>query len=252
MHTVLLSLLSTILVVAAETIWKMQIVNEGSSRNNPPLIAQLCIQAAGGYDGAPVIVSNCLTDSGHNIWTLSDLFRLEGETEGVNHLKMGERCLDVTDGSDIDGNKLQIWPCINGNKNQIWDLNGGMIRWHNHNKCLDLTDGKEGNKIPVIPINPGSTRWSFERSVRTNLVVAKWVRAGRSLHCAEVKRVCGTIFSHSPWRRTIASVRNWAEGIPNMNAGLVLDLIMSTPVAHLRKFSVAPVLQVNTTVNARV
>jgi len=61
------------------------------------------------------------------------------------------KCLDVTDGVDADGTKLQLWDC-NGGINQQFLPDPVGIRWA-HNlaavKCVDLTNGvtTRGNQV---------------------------------------------------------------------------------------------------------
>ncbi len=43
----------------------------------------------------------------------------------------GNKCLDVTDGKNADGTKMQIWTCSTNNPNQKWDYN---VRLHTYFK----------------------------------------------------------------------------------------------------------------------
>jgi hypothetical protein len=49
-------------------------------------------------------------------------------------------CLDVTNGQNVNGNKLQIWTCTGG-PNQQFVFTNGALQWKGSDKCVDLTDG---------------------------------------------------------------------------------------------------------------
>jgi len=62
--------------------------------------------------------------------------------------------LDVTDGVDASGTKLQIYGCSTANKNQQWqltgnDLGGLNIQWVNSTRCIDLTGGSQSAGAPL-------------------------------------------------------------------------------------------------------
>jgi hypothetical protein len=73
-------------------------------------------------------------------WTLSG---------GTLSVFGGTKCLDVTNGSTTNGNKMQIYSCASGNKNQQFTTSGTTIKWANHNECLDLTDGNTSDGTVV-------------------------------------------------------------------------------------------------------
>ncbi|KAF9257164.1 hypothetical protein L218DRAFT_936088 [Marasmius fiardii PR-910] len=111
---------------------------------------QGCISAASNDVGASVVINNCTTEttSEHNEnWDFTPF------SSGVNStprsLKIfGDKCLDVTNGINTDGTKLQIWTCVDGNTNQQWiSVTDFTFQWAGTNKCIDLTDGN---------INPGT------------------------------------------------------------------------------------------------
>ncbi|KAJ7875056.1 ricin B lectin domain-containing protein [Mycena leptocephala] len=62
----------------------------------------------------------------------------------------GDKCLDVKDGVNADGTKLQIWTCAAGNTNQQWISAGQpgtpQIVWAGKNKCVDVTNGNVTNE----------------------------------------------------------------------------------------------------------
>jgi len=90
----------------------------------------------------------------------------------LSQADIGNLCLDVTDGVDADGTKLQVYACTAGNTNQEWvvtgngnDFSKSTIQWKNHNKCVDLTDGKlsEGTPLQLWTCSSGNTnqQWNF-------------------------------------------------------------------------------------------
>ncbi|KAJ7708044.1 ricin B lectin domain-containing protein [Mycena rosella] len=71
----------------------------------------------------------------------------------------GDKCIDVTNGVNADGTKLQIWTCSEGNNNQLWtSLNDFTFQWSGTNKCIDLSDSKitDGNALQIWTCGSGS------------------------------------------------------------------------------------------------
>lgn len=74
-----------------------------------------CLTAASNTNGAAVTIQAC-TGADAQKWTF------EG---GQVKLFSKTKCLDVTDGTNADGTKLQIWDCsTNGNVNQQFYYTG--------------------------------------------------------------------------------------------------------------------------------
>jgi hypothetical protein len=69
--------------------------------------------------------------------------------DGSHLVVYGNKCLDLTNGNQANGNHLQIWDCVSGNSNQEWLLQGNVLRWAHGNKCMDLTDGSTANGNPI-------------------------------------------------------------------------------------------------------
>ena len=65
--------------------------------------------AASNADGAIVTIEAC-TAKTNQLWTF----------DGSGVRIFGNKCLDVKDGVNQDGTKLQIWTCATGSKNQGW------------------------------------------------------------------------------------------------------------------------------------
>ncbi|KAJ7204170.1 hypothetical protein GGX14DRAFT_460997, partial [Mycena pura] len=74
--------------------------------NDPSLVK--CLFAASNADGAAVVLGNC--SSANAQWTVP-----KGAGNAGTLQIFGDKCLDVTNGVDTDGNKLQIWTCAAGN-----------------------------------------------------------------------------------------------------------------------------------------
>ncbi|KAJ7045830.1 ricin B lectin domain-containing protein, partial [Mycena alexandri] len=96
-----------------------------------------CMTAASNADGAIVTIQTC-TGSTAQTWTF---------TGGSVKIFGNTKCLDVTNGSTANGNKLQIWTCsTNNNPNQQFYYTADKhFSWTNHGKCIDLTGGSTAN-----------------------------------------------------------------------------------------------------------
>ena len=94
------------------------------------------------YNGSPVVMGECAF--GHdNRWTFQD---------GTITMYNGTKCLDVTDGEDSNGVKVQIWDCVPGNVNQQWSYVGNFhLTWADSDRCLDVTNGNRtnGNRVQI-------------------------------------------------------------------------------------------------------
>ena len=74
-----------------------------------------CLTASSNSNGAPVTIQSC-TGAESQQWTFDG---------GSVKLFSNSKCLDVINGSDVDGAKLQIWDCSNnGNPNQQFYYTG--------------------------------------------------------------------------------------------------------------------------------
>ncbi|KAG2012895.1 hypothetical protein CC2G_009847 [Coprinopsis cinerea AmutBmut pab1-1] len=112
-----------------------------------------CITAMGEYDGAPVEIQDCRADS----WRPSQIFHFTGDCQ-MQHFA-SDKCIDVKDGVQQNGVRLQSWTCAQGNRNQQfvhWQdpnflvIPEDHINWMPFNwLCVDLTDGKLENGTPV-------------------------------------------------------------------------------------------------------
>ncbi|KAI5120318.1 hypothetical protein M0805_000378 [Coniferiporia weirii] len=104
--------------------------------------AGMCLTAANNTNGAQVSIQPC-TGAESQQWTF------EG---GSVKLYSNAKCLDVTNGADADGTKLQIWDCSANDANQqFYYTTDYRLAWTNMGKCVDLTGGSlsTGNLIQV-------------------------------------------------------------------------------------------------------
>jgi len=120
-----------------------------------------CWTAASSTDGASVTLQKCQAfGTASQSWVFSASAPSTPGTGGVGTIKVfGNKCLDVTDGVDASGTKLQIYGCSTANKNQQWQvttrdedslLNGILnVQWVNSTKCIDLTGGSQADGTPL-------------------------------------------------------------------------------------------------------
>ncbi|GMK53993.1 hypothetical protein CspeluHIS016_0105790 [Cutaneotrichosporon spelunceum] len=73
-----------------------------------------CLEPDGHWNGSPVRLKLCNKSLLQN-WYYTDDDRLAVTGAGL--------CLDLTEGSDANGNGLQVWQCGDGNTNQVWTTN---------------------------------------------------------------------------------------------------------------------------------
>ncbi|KAJ1303439.1 hypothetical protein OPQ81_011630 [Rhizoctonia solani] len=106
---------------------------------SPGRHAGKCLDADN-YDGAPVKIADCKGGPTQK-WT----FGAKSHVVKIH----GNKCLDVKDGKNADGTKLQIWTCNESSSNQkfwysFWDY---TLSWEGKGKCVDLPSGnlKNGN-----------------------------------------------------------------------------------------------------------
>ncbi|KAJ7927061.1 ricin B lectin domain-containing protein [Mycena leptocephala] len=147
-HTVFIALAFTVSISAVE------IQSASSEFFNAGI--QGCISASTNASGAPLVIHNCNTEAAVNQdWQV--FFSTTPNSSPVQQIRIfGDKCIDVTDGVNADGTKLQIWTCTEGNANQQWisPPAGGapsIFQWNGTDKCLDLTDGNiaDGNVLQI-------------------------------------------------------------------------------------------------------
>ncbi|KAJ7133277.1 ricin B lectin domain-containing protein [Mycena epipterygia] len=148
-----------------------QIILGGNTTNQAePVRGQpFCVGAANNADGAAVVLLGCgignagpLFPNGNFNWT-APFAPLTGQV-----VTFGNKCLDVPNGNNVNGVKLQIWTCAAGNTNQMFTIHRQQIEWKGTGKCLDLTDGNStiGNAIQLwdcaVPDNNRNQDWQLD------------------------------------------------------------------------------------------
>jgi len=109
-----------------------------------------CLTAAGNFDGAAVTIAQCSLDQANRTWTVTNGGSTTGQGPASPIVAFGNKCLDVTNGANSDGTKLQLWTCAKGNTNQMWNVDSdGTIHWAGTNKCVDNTGGVTKNANPA-------------------------------------------------------------------------------------------------------
>ncbi|HEV7737287.1 MAG TPA: ricin-type beta-trefoil lectin domain protein [Chlamydiales bacterium] len=108
-------------------------------------------------NGSPVRGVSCTDPTARKVWIVPQAghgnrgsIRVAFGTDGTAPVK----CLDVTNGINANGTKLQLWDCTANNVNQNWFPNGVAIQWSGANganpMCIDLTDGVIGNQVSAV------------------------------------------------------------------------------------------------------
>ncbi|KAL0058751.1 hypothetical protein AAF712_014559 [Marasmius tenuissimus] len=135
---------------------------------------QGCIAASDNADGAPVVIHDCNNeDVSKHSWSVNPWIpgRIAFDGQPGPMKIFGDKCLDVKDGINADGAKLQLWTCEPGNTNQLWiSVKDETWNWAGTNKCIDLTDGNiaDGNQLQLWTCvgTPGSSNQKFENTAR--------------------------------------------------------------------------------------
>jgi hypothetical protein len=132
-------------VVSAQTpSYRGALVISPSANNGKCLTSQ-----NGNANGSPVVIGDCIGDDTQHFTFANGAVTAYG----------GTKCLDVTDGNDINGVKLQLWDCWPNSANQQWWWTGdNHLAWTNHGRCLDLTDGSQanGNRVQLWDCSGGN------------------------------------------------------------------------------------------------
>lgn len=87
----------------------------GQSQIHVDLDNDYCLTAMGTENGDIVEVQPCNRGLANQDWTFRG---------GQVQIFGGSKCLDVTDGVNQDGTRLQVWDCISYNTNQQWFYTG--------------------------------------------------------------------------------------------------------------------------------
>ena len=122
-----------------------------------------CLTVKSNTDGAAVVIRTC-TNTESQRWTF-----------GNSQVRVfGDKCLDVPEGQDANGVKLQIWTCSPTGNNQKWfyDKWGFNLQWMgNRGKCLDMTNNnlKDGANVQISQCTwgPANQIWNAGHDVRS-------------------------------------------------------------------------------------
>ncbi|KAF9256976.1 hypothetical protein L218DRAFT_991216 [Marasmius fiardii PR-910] len=119
------------------------IIASGSSpRERSCLVADANVNQ-GGVSAVPCISTSTAFPSGSSTFVVP----LVPDSGAIKTFD-GAKCLDVTDGDSTNGNRVQLWDCVEGNTNQNFTRveapshpSDGFFVWNGQNKCLDIRDG---------------------------------------------------------------------------------------------------------------
>ncbi|KAF8197758.1 ricin B lectin domain-containing protein, partial [Mycena galopus ATCC 62051] len=140
---------------------------------HPGLDSSKCLTAASATNGAAVEIEDCIPGGsesqewaiGSNIWAFGGAF-----------------CLDVTDGDEVDGTRMQLWQCTQDNTNQEWTVSGKTIQWTDTSFCLDLTNGDttNGNVVQIWVTRPLGPNQQWTMTTGTTALPNFAIRPGAS------------------------------------------------------------------------
>ncbi|KAF8184064.1 ricin B lectin domain-containing protein [Mycena galopus ATCC 62051] len=127
---------------------------------------RVCFTVANNTEDTPLTIQNCNTAGSLPNQACNLSFT---ENAGPQPIKIfGDKCIDVKDGLDADGTRLQIATCVEGNKNQEWIFVQSTLQWSGTNKCVDIPDGNmtDGNALQIYTCDDNSSmqRWAAEPS----------------------------------------------------------------------------------------
>lgn len=93
-------------------------------------------------------VSTTVTVGGHSINTFTWRPGTGGGGATGPAVGLGDRCLDIVDGSNVAGTPVQMWDCYPGSPQQTWTVRtDGTVR--SMNLCLDVVDQRTDNGARV-------------------------------------------------------------------------------------------------------
>ncbi|CCA67406.1 hypothetical protein PIIN_01237 [Serendipita indica DSM 11827] len=145
-----------VLFVAASIVAAQAPTYQGALVIQPIASNAKCLASQNGQtNGSPIVVADC-TGGADQLFTFQN---------GQVTMYGGSMCLDVTDGVNADGTKLQIWQCYQGSANQAWYYNfwDNSLQWTGKGKCMDLTDWSlaNGNRIQIWSCGTPTTQNQF-------------------------------------------------------------------------------------------
>jgi len=126
---------------------------------SPSLKPGRCLMPLGGVkqNGTPVVLADC-DGSEAQTWSRPSAF--------PNSLAVfGNYCLDIVNGQDVNGTRLQLWECSSYGDFQSWTVVGDHVQWLGHARCLDVPDGVMTDNAAIMQIwdcTPGNDNQSWE------------------------------------------------------------------------------------------
>lgn len=117
-----------------------------------------CWEAATNTNGAAVTLQPCVIGLDSQTWTFTAGSPSVEGTNGAGGTGsisvFGNMCLDVTNGVNESGTRLQIYDCTEGDANQMWQastISNGLqtVSWVGSTRCIDLTGGTQTADTPV-------------------------------------------------------------------------------------------------------
>ncbi|KAJ8075972.1 hypothetical protein PM082_021604 [Marasmius tenuissimus] len=149
------------IAVAVSAVWRIESGNPAF----PNAGRRGCISALTNTAGAPAVIWDCNLDLSEQDWSYTPS---GASNSGAQPLKVfGNKCLDVKDGVNVDGTKLQLWDCVDQSPNQLWiSVTDGTFQWAGTNKCVDITDSNinNGNQLQIWTCDSRNTNqvWSSD------------------------------------------------------------------------------------------
>jgi len=139
------ALLTSLVSLVSVTVVQAQGVPEylGELMLRPSINDNKCLTAVSNTNGAQVVLQTCTGAAGQK-WTFT----------GGTVRTFGGMCLDVPEGLNQNGVKLQVWGCGPANNaNQKWDYNkwDNTLAWAGKGKCIDVSEGNQadGTRIQI-------------------------------------------------------------------------------------------------------
>jgi hypothetical protein len=171
-----------------------------------------CLTVKSNADGAAVVIRTC-----HN--TDSQQWQFSGGQVKI----FGNKCLDVKEGVDANGTKLQIWTCSSDNNNQKWfyDRYGFNLQWvKNRGKCVDMDGGilTDGRNVQIYGCNWGNANQIWNPGYDALTLPAKTQTGQYGTNA------CGTTNSQTSncqtaWINSIDDFCLWGPPNPNSEVG---------------------------------
>ncbi|KAF9261595.1 ricin B-like lectin [Marasmius fiardii PR-910] len=186
---------------------------------------QGCIAASSKTAGSPLVIHDCNTGDASNYdWDIVE-FPTDPTPQQIK-LFGQDLCVDVQDGVNADGTKLQLWTCTAGNTNQLWSHTSslGIWQWAGTNKCIDLTDGNvnDGNQLQVWTCDENNRNQQFPgRTVSDSQSVTVTLEGGPDL--SPEPRLCLAATENSDGAKVaLAPCDNVTSTFPSGNATWVV------------------------------